>query len=175
MVQYNCRGFKRNDEYTRLLLEKADILLLNETWTTKCNEGIELQSNTHTVVAVSADRNKDYAYIENRGIRGHGGVAILAKKSLEIASVGGTEDVRLVSVVVKGQRQDILVIAAYLPTGTTREKCIEYQEIIDLICTVIQEHGNGRFVLVGGDFNVDLRRDTHSNKKFVLSMLNDYL
>ena len=149
-------------------------MLLNETWTTKCNERIELRNSTHAVVAVSADRNKDYAFTENRGNRGHGGVAILARKALKIASVGPADDVRLVSVVVKGPRQDILVIAAYLPTGTSRDKCIEYQETIDRICTIIQEHGNGRFVLLGGDFNVDLRKDANSNKKFVLTMMKDY-
>ena len=120
-------------------------MLLNETWTTKCNERIELRNSTHAVVAVSADRNKDYAFTENRGNRGHGGVAILARKALKIASVGPADDVRLVSVVVKGPRQDILVIAAYLPTGTsnvlnTKRQLIEYvqlsrsMEMVDLCC-----------------------------------------
>ena len=29
-------------------------------------------------------------------------------------------------------------------------------------------------MLLGGDFNVDLRKDAHSNKKIVLTMMKDY-
>ena len=88
--------------------------------------------------------------------------------------VGTTEDTRIIPVIVKGAGLDMLLIAGYLPTGTAREKCIEYQETIDRICTIIHEHGAGRLVVIGGDLNVDLRKQAHANKRFILAMMEEY-
>ena len=54
-------------------------MLLNETWTSKANQSTELQSITHKTFVISADSNCDYARVDSRGGRGHGGVAILAR------------------------------------------------------------------------------------------------
>lgn len=164
MVQYNCRGFKKDDEYTKILLHKADIILLNETWTTKANQVYELQTDSHNVIAVSSDRNRDYGEEDSRVGRGHGGVAILARKEIKLVPVGTTDDVRIVSALVRGRKLDMLLIAAYLPTGTLKDKVIEYQETVDRICAIIQQHGEARVVLLAGDLNVDLTREAHVNK-----------
>ena len=68
---------------------------------------------------------KDYAFLDKKGRRGHGGVAVLARRNMEIALIGADDKTRMISVVVKGTQIDILLIAAYLPTGTLRDKCIE--------------------------------------------------
>ena len=174
IIQYNCRGFRKDDEYTKILLHNADIVLLNETWTTKANQAHELQVNTHKVIAVSSDRNRDYGKEDSRGGRGHGGVAILARKEIELVPVGVTNDVRVVPVLVRGRMMEMLLIAVYLPTGTTQDKSIEYQEAIDRICSVIQQHGKGRVVVVGGDLNVDLTKEVHRNKKHVLNLMEEH-
>ena len=173
-MQYNCRWFRKDDEYTRILLHRADIVLLNETWTTKASRAHKLQINTHKVIAVSSDRNRDYGKEDSRGGRGHGGVAILARKEIELASVGAADDVRVVPVLVRGRTMEMLLIAVYLPTGTTQDKNIEYQEAIDRICSVIQQHGKGRVVVVGGDLNVDLTKKVHRNKKHVLNLVEEH-
>ena len=68
----------------------------------------------------------------------------------------------------------MLLIAVYLPTGTLKDKTIEYQETIDRICTLMQQHGKTRLVLVGGDLNVDLTKEVHRNKTHVLKMMEEY-
>ena len=156
-----------------MLLQKADIVMLNETWTTKANQMSELQTDSHNVVAVSSDKNRDYGHEDGKAGRGHGGVAICARKEIELVPVGAHEDTRIVPVLVRTKNIDILLIAAYLPTGTLREKSIEYQETVDRICTVIQQHGEKRLVLVGGDLNVDLTKEVHGNKKHILSMMKE--
>ena len=72
------------------------------------------------------------------------------------------DSVRVLAGIIKGLEIEILLIAAYLPTGCHTEKLIEYQETIDKICSYIEEYGKGRMVIIGGDWNVDLTRDKHS-------------
>ena len=173
MVQYNCRGYKR-DEFTGRVLEGADVILLNETWTSKANQGSELQTSTHKTFAISSDCNYDYASVDSRGGRGHGGVAILARNDINIVMVSNDTNERVLSAVIKGHSMEILLIAVYLPTGTQTEKVIELQETIDTICGTVDEHGRGRMVIIGGDLNVDLTREVHSTKKYVTEMMEEY-
>ena len=156
------------------MLENADVVLLNETWTSKANQSTELQSSTHKAFAISADSNCDYARVDSRGGRGHGGVAILARNDINIVPVGNSDNVRIVSTIIKGQTKEILLIAAYLPTGTEAERVIEFQETLDRICSILDEHGRGRMIIIGGDLNVDLTRNAHTNKKYVVEMMNEY-
>ena len=129
---------------------------------------------THTALAISSDSGYDYAHKDNRGGRGHGGVAVLAKKELNICCVGRNDNTRVIPTIVKGHGVEILLIAAYLPTGTEVEKIIEYQETIGKIGSIIDEHGQGRIVLVGADFNVDLTRRVHRNRQYLLEMMHEY-
>ena len=79
--------------------------------------------------------------------------------------VGNSDNVRIVSAIIKGQMKEILLIAAYLPTGTEAERVIEFQETLERICSIMDEHGRRRMIIIGGDLNVGLTRNTHTNKK----------
>ena len=125
IVQYNCRGYKTDDEFTNVPLVHADIFL-NETWTFKASQELDPRRDGNTVTATSYDAYHYYALIDTVGIRGHGGVAILVKQELKLISIGDTGSPRIVAGALHGFLIEILLIAAYLPTGTTADKIMEY-------------------------------------------------
>ena len=116
----------------------------------------------------------DYAYDENRGHRGHGGVAVLVRNNLNMVKIGNRDCSRIVAAVIRSTRMEILLIAVYMPTGTSQEKVSEFQETVDMIAGIIEEHGAGKMIIIGGDLNIDLTKDTHVNRKYMQKMMTDY-
>lgn len=123
--------------------------------------------------ATSFDVNCDYTHSDGKSGRGHGGVAIIAKKGLNMVSLEISDQPRIVAVLVRGLSPEILLVAVYMPTGTDRDKVIEFQETLDKVCSIVAEHGNGRMVVIGGDWNVDLTRDVHRNRKYVVELMTE--
>ena len=69
----------------------------------KANKAHELEMEAHNVFVVSSDRNHDYGQDDHRRGRGHGGVAILARKEIKVVPAGAADDIRIVPVLVRGE------------------------------------------------------------------------
>ena len=100
-------------------------------------------------------------------------VAIMARKNLNLVDVGHCDNSRILAVIIKATNVKTLLIAVYMPTGTTG-KNNRVPRDCDKIAGIIEDHGRGRMVIVGGDLNVDLTTEAHSNKKYMEDMMSEY-
>ena len=106
------------------------------------------------------DQNTDP--IERR--RGFGGVALCIHKKYEkylTPIVDGGD--RVVGVMLN-TRKPLLLLSVYLPCrGNTLDT---YNEVIDELYEIVKKYGNNTTIMIGGDMNASLRRDTSQDKIF---------
>ena len=148
----------------------VDILLLQETWLLE-----------EDISRVLSNIDCRYLFTGSSGIppntllhgRPYGGTAILWKKELarQIKPVK-TKCNRINGVIVTlSDQQTILILSVYMPTDT-RSKLLadhDFEECMDYIDMCIEEH-NCTHNIIGGDFNVDLDRQTANLKCYLSSI-----
>ena len=117
----NIRGLKANTYYTHQLLDQHDIFAISEHWL----QTYELQS----LRALHPDFNflsspppaeEDDLYCRPRYLRGHAGVAIAWRKSLDhhISKLDNSSSHRVVGISLQAQPRPICLLSVYLPTRT---------------------------------------------------------
>ena len=168
VCSFNVTGIKRepSQKYTYELLRehKIDILLLQETWL--------LESQSSILTNISAD----YAYTCRSGVdpkcdlivgRPSGGVAILWHKSLsKCVKPVEINDNRLCAIEVLSENQrKTLIMCCYLPCDSGRINDIghDFLKCLDVI-QMCMAKGDYDEILLGGDLNVDLKRNTGNSK-----------
>jgi stalled ribosome rescue protein Dom34 len=57
----------------------------------------------------------------------------------------------------------ILCISTYLPTKVENDRYEEYSECIDQIFEIIQKYQNSHEIVIGGDFNEDISKNTNGS------------
>ena len=160
---YNSTGLaSHKQDYIRWLLNerKPHVILLQETWLIPSH-----------ISAVLGSLHEDYMYTGVSAMsqatllqgRPHGGVAILWNKTLasKIQTVNCDNDRMCAIKLALDNNQNLLIINAYLPIDNrSRTHASElYDQCINNIDCIIQQ-SNSDHVIVGGDLNVDLERNT---------------
>jgi exonuclease III len=164
LVSYNCHGFnKYKAPYLGNLMEKCSFLFVQEHWlcdaqisTLNCN------NNSFMVHGVSGFDNNQVLHG-----RPFGGTAILWHKNFD-ATVKAvqTDSSRISAVVVTAKDINVLLINVYMPVddGSIDKYDIFVNEMYK-IQHLIEIHSQ-YLPVVGGDFNVDLNRDSLHSRFF---------
>ena len=156
ICSYNCHGFNATKrDYIAALLDKLDILLLQEHWLS------DLQLGTLTTI----DSNFLYYGVsgfDNSEIllgRPYGGCAILWRSSLfvNICPVS-VDSKRVCAVHVSNDSWKLLLVNVYMPYEGDESKTDEFVHTLSLIEELVDHHPDSH-VIIGGDFNVDFNRD----------------
>lgn len=163
IVSYNSTGLGQDKVvYIREFMQehKPDFMLLQETW--RISSTLHVLGNIH----------KEYLWHGVCGVddkenllcgRPPGGVAILWKKSLanivtKVKMAGNHR--RICSVMVHLGNVKLLVMSVYMPNDNYKQTMVEeeFLEICDQIeCVILEQKPD--FYIIGGDYNVDFRRD----------------
>ncbi|RMZ96980.1 RNA-directed DNA polymerase from mobile element jockey-like, partial [Brachionus plicatilis] len=152
----NCKNFKANYVYINELLEKNDILFLQETW---------LKTNKEAKLLI----NPDFKFVHKSSIksgntrgRPYGGTAwILKKKINDKVKVTYFDD--CISSCKIGD--ELWLIGVYLKFNNgTVEAILEHEEqigkLLDIIENIYQQNSTAKIAILG-DFNSDLYRRTN--------------
>ena len=97
--------------------------------------------------------------------RGHGGVAICIHNKyehlIEPIPDGGNR--------IVGMRLNttppILIVCVYLPRRGISNTCL-FQETLDELSEILEKYNNKANILLGGDMNASLRRDSVQDRQF---------
>ena len=160
---YNCTGLvsECNREYVRQLLinYEADFLLLQETWLS-CETEFKIRNihNDYMYTAVSGMDTRDTLIMG----RPYGGVAIMWKRSLSHSVKPIISSNKCISCVIREVKNvKLMIICVYLPrenwSATTEDR--EYLDCLDHINQLLEMY-DVQAILIGGDFNTDLTRNT---------------
>ena len=168
LISYNSTGLSPlTVEFIKDMLntEKPDILLIQETFT--------LQSTQHKV----ADIHSDYLAFAVSGVdecseylhgRPSGGLAVLWKKTIDM-SIQRIKPMschrRVCAIRMTAGESEILICNAYLPNDNYSADNVNND--FSIMCDQIEElidSQSTKYVILGGDLNVDFRRNNaHSN------------
>lgn len=161
LTSFNCSGFKnRNYEYLHDVYSKCDILFLQETWLYDFQhsiiESVCVDSNYHAISAM------DEGNIGQVG-RPYGGCAIVWHRHLGVACHPvKTSSTRLCAVTVDAGVHKLLCVSVYMPNDDNSNASHNiYGEVLCELSTLISIYDNYNLI-IGGDFNVDLRRPSRN-------------
>jgi hypothetical protein len=159
LISFNCRGYNSSKKnYISSLLNTCDILFLQEHWL----------SDAQTCML--SEVNSDFLYIAVSGFnpqlilagRPYGGCAIFWRKSLNAKFRRVDIDSRrIVSVSVDFDSFHLLLVNVYMPyeCSSSTEKLDDFIDQLMSLNDLLDHHCDAH-VILGGDCNVDLSRNT---------------
>ena len=157
-MSFNIEGLKYNSALIDEIEEEVDVLCLQEHWLWSfeaCNTLHKLLPRWECVTR-SADDNENIS--QESCPRGHGGVAILWKKSLQpfIKDIKeGNERVLPITISLPNSKP-ICVICCYLPSGSNRTSIELFQEDLAVIGELVEKFNGTHSLLIAGDMNSDI-------------------
>ena len=167
LFSLNCTGLinqvNRSYIHETLVKHNADVVFLQETWLSEKNDGC------------LSDIHEDYLYCSQSSMntrntiitgRPYGGVAILWKKSLgHCIQPVKTANSRICAVTMNMKNITFLFVCLYLPCDTGSRSVLneDYVSCLNYVQELVELH-NVHGLVIGGDFNTDLNRNTCQTK-----------
>ena len=157
IISYNLHGYNQGltGLHDLIQLLEPDVIMIQEHWLSAGNLfKLNNISNDYFVYGSSAmDVRLSAGPLLGRP---YGGTAILIKKALAKITVS----------VITAERYTIvsvghwLLVNVYLPTSSSVERNDLYIDLLHELSGIIQSHSDKSW-LIGGDFNIDLDRNSH--------------
>ena len=156
VITYNCQSFRKNLDFIKLLVNKCDILLLQETILPShaLDIAMSLNDNDNMVdyffVPSSRDENNFYG-------RSKGGLAFIWKKSMTPTITIKPFDDRLCGLSIMSGNKSILLLNVYMPCDyRNNESLLEYRSILAKLSNILtDESGKHDDIICAGDWNAD--------------------
>jgi exonuclease III len=175
LATFNIKGFQSNQNYYNELLQKFDILLLQEHWLFNFEQDILKQYHTDfTPFTRHVDDFDPISPISRP--RGYDGIAVIYKKTLSPSITQISDgDHRIQAIEIITNEKSICLVNIYLPArGTTTGQEL-YRSALDTIRDSIWKYENTHTIIVAGDFNAFFVRhykDPHDDlfKSFCIDM-----
>ena len=168
MASYNSRGHALDRiRYIDRLLDECDIVLLQDWELHKLTE----KDNISVLGISGMDPQRPIAG------RPYGGCALLFNSRLKIAVANvATESRRLFACTVTlNSSVKIILCSVYMPCDShTLHDSDEFSVVLSEIDSVIALHDDIDFVLLGGDFNVDISRVGSSHLRMLEEFCNSH-
>ena len=171
---YNCTGFKnRNYDFLRDAFSKCQVLFMQETWLYNAqHKDIANVLPNCQYHAVSAMPDTDVGRVG----RPYGGCAIVWHSGLALSCRPlPTTSRRLCAVAAETRSHSMLWLTVYMPVddGTT-SSFNEYGEVLAEMSALLALH-EGREVIIGGDFTVDMNRPSRNLPLFCQFIMQENL
>lgn len=157
IASYNCRSLSTlKYDFVRKLLLSNDILFLQEHW---FSDGqmplLGNLDNSFTFTGVSGFGNRDVL-----SGRPYGGCAILWRSSLNVkVEFLSVDSNRISAIKLSFDRYKLLFINVYMPCEDNDRNVNEFSDVLFNVECLLQNNIDCHYI-VGGDFNVDLSRNS---------------
>ena len=164
---YNCRGHgKDRIEYIKNLMSDCDFLFLQEHWYLDENiSQLESQLDGMNCYGVSGVEKNELLYG-----RPYGGCAFIYPKTLKCTLKPLPSSSKRICACMLNLTNDnnFLLINVYMPCDSRGANDIVYNDVLSEISELIACHSTVNQVIIGGDFNTDIRRQNSCNTKALL-------
>ena len=139
-----------------------DIACIQEHWLYRCQADTinTMIPDYRSYVRCTDDDNPIKPWCMPRGM---GGVGILWREDLQkyIRPVKNYGNERIVAVTLQQEDLKICVINAYMPSGNNRKTKEKYMDTLAAIRTVVTKFNESHYVILVGDFNMDLFKPSY--------------
>ena len=156
---YNARGLSSSTHYIQDILKRfnIDFIAISEHWLHNYNLKIIHQlSDEYKFVAVPSAQEEDSVHCVPRLIKGHGGVALGWRSTLDdyVSLIPFVSSCRMVGVKCDFPQHPLFIISIYLPS---RSGCTDvFKDSLDQLEAAILLLPPGAEIIIMGDFNADL-------------------
>ena len=154
---FNVRGLTSNSHYIEKLLRDCDVIALSEHWLHDYNLNLIHKLNKDfKFFPMASPREEDPVYCVPRLIRGHGGVALGWRTSLDqfVSPLPFVSTCRMVGIEFNPTNFPLFIISVYLPS---RYGCTDdFKEALDQLEAIIMLLPPGADIIIMGDFNADI-------------------
>ncbi|CAG2222940.1 unnamed protein product [Mytilus edulis] len=175
VVAFNCKNIKTSTAAVNKLLEKNDIILIQEHWL--------FQFQIHLINEIGTNLNFEgkavdkYNNIHPAQVpRGYGGVAVIWKKEIDHlvkATDDGGERIQCVEF-LDNMSKPLLIVSIYMPTQGCHD-LDEFKECIDQLFEIMQKYTRSHDILIGGDLNEDLTKNNKNQRtEYLLQFIKDF-
>ena len=151
----NLRGFKSNTDYFRLILGSYDVFAISEHWLHDYLHLLNSFSSDYVFHSVCSPTTEDSVWCRPRYLRGHGGVAIGWRKSLQnISKLDTSPSHRVIGIKLLSDPRPLCILSVYLPS---RSGCTDdFRESLVCLDSLVNSLGYDNDIIILGDFNADL-------------------
>ena len=156
---YNARGLSSSTHYIQDILKRLniDFIAISEHWLHNYNlKLIHQLSDKYKFVAVPSTQDEDSVHCVPRLIKGHGGVALGWRSTLDdyVSLIPFVSSCRMVGVKCDLSQRPLFIISTYLPS---RSGCTDiFKETLDQLEAAILLLPPGAEIIIMGDLNADL-------------------
>ncbi|CAG2247840.1 unnamed protein product [Mytilus edulis] len=153
IVSFNIKVFNSNKNYFNELLHKHDIILLQEHWLFNY-EKEQLKQHYSDFLTFSRHIDDDEPMSPIGRPRGHGGIAILYRKSMSSMFSqlpDGNNRVQAIEISTTGN--PTCLINVYLPSRGTDSGHDAYRAALDTLKEIILKYQETHSIITAGDFN----------------------
>ena len=156
IATYNVQGINTNILYVEELLKKHDIVCLQEHWLWGFEkQDLNLMLPQCGVQIRSVDDGNEILEHSHR-ITGHGGVATLWKKHLNVNMKPVDEEGNCRILVTEyNSKPPVCIINCYLPSGKSKQATDNFEEDIDTLNVLLAKYRSSHQIIMLGDFNAD--------------------
>ncbi|MES9880811.1 MAG: reverse transcriptase family protein [Sedimenticola sp.] len=165
IVTYNCK----NIDTSKIAIEElrteysSDIILIQEHWCFDCKLQKLNEINSHYNSVGKAVDTGD-PILPAQMPRGYGGTAILWRKEIDHVvnpiSDGGN---RIQCIEINGQ-DPLLVVSAYMPCRGLNDNVEDFVDCLDQLQEIVNKYSNTHSIVIGGDFNEDMKNRRNSKR-----------
>ena len=164
LISYNCRGFNSyKSVYICHLLQTCDILFLQEHWLSEGQLSIlDSVSGTHSASGICGFDSKQVL----TG-RPYGGCAIFWRRDWGMhVSVVDTKHNRVCAIRLYNADVNLLLVNVYMPCESDEVAHDDFCSVLSVVASISESFPDAMLIL-GGDLNVDISRDTTHTSEFV--------
>ncbi|CAG2242590.1 unnamed protein product [Mytilus edulis] len=152
------KGFNFNKNYFDELLDKHDIVLIQEHWLFNYEKELLKQHHSDFItLSRQIDDNEPFSPISRP--RGHGGIAILYRKSMStMFSQLPDGDNRIQAIEISTTKDPICLINVYLPSRGTDKGHVAFRAALDILKELLLKYQRTHSIIIAGDFNASFHR-----------------
>jgi len=154
--------------------KSVDTYLLQEHWLFDCQLHLlqELHHNYNGTGKAVDTYDPIAPYLMPRG---HGGVAIMWKKTMDNFITPLTVGNERIQCVELSGKKNVILISVYLPCKGSDNHLTKLKECIDLLHEIMETYKNSHQIVIGGDFNENIINGTNSQRRqYITDFMSDH-
>lgn len=144
-------------DFIKLDGNNNDIVILTETWGTN-------------IALYAKLLGEDYNFIYQASMRQSGGIALYIRGILNFKTINvdyNKQEADIFVILVKSDKCNLILVSVY---RNVRGDCSKFRRDLVRIILQVREKYNKIPILVIGDMNIDINKDSYQNKKYVLDI-----
>ncbi len=168
---FNVKNIKSNTVGVQDVLEKSDVLLMQEHWLftheLSALKRIKKEFDTHSKAV-----DMECIIMPTQKPRGYGGSAVLFSTSIKTRKLQEGSD-RITCVELPDSFPPLILCSVYMPAKGLKKRDEEYQGVLNELLVILETYSSSHAVLMGGDWNASFLHPSDGRDRMLIKFIED--